>query len=436
LSPQLAALMGMAALVALGLGGLLYYSGLAHRLFSDEGRRRPVAWALTVAWVVLLSVLLLTTRSGLNSFSLEFLREYAVEELAAYTPLWPLLPIAAAYAVLRAVRGHRLWEVYYTLIFLQVPVSLLALVEDFDHRQFIVLQTLLFGALAALLVGTCKVALRGRGLSRLASIPAAVLFVAVLLLSGASQVGYLLQGPVNMSGYSSNHVRLSIQDMSRWIDENVPEDENVLTTWWDSYQMAFFDGSRHGWANLDLDCERGPRNLVVDDCVFSEALAGSPPQQTVWFQMEDCGAVALSMPTLLRQMERADAQYLMITSDNKYPGLSQLKDALVESGAFEVAHVSRQPRENRDDEPRDLVLLKRTGEPPGPVPTHMDPVAVSALVNCEREESGRRFADSIRAAFPNGIATEPRPVQESRMENESKRHAAAERKIERIYGAS
>ncbi len=66
LSPQLAALIGMAALVALGLGGLLYYSGLAHRLFSDEGRRRPVAWALTVAWVVLLSVLLLTTRSGLN----------------------------------------------------------------------------------------------------------------------------------------------------------------------------------------------------------------------------------------------------------------------------------------------------------------------------------------------------------------------------------
>lgn len=208
-------------------------------------------------------------------------------------------------------------------------------------------------------------------------------------------------------------------------------------TWFYAYKIAFLDGGEHDFDLLEISCEPAPRALSVSGCAPSEAVVEAPPQPSVWFQMgpsrdrrDGCAAVALSLPSLMRQMEDADARYLLLTPDRKQPGILYWAPYLVQSGAFEVAHEEVKPNKSTG-EPRGFVLLRQTGEPASPAPTRMDTGTLLRLVACEKRPHGQRYPEVVRSKFPQGIELAPSPEDEGAVD--VPRYAQARKEIARIY---
>src|SRR5919107_5508352 len=105
----------VATATLLAVGTLAYATGTVARFLADEGRRRWTGWIVVFAWTVLMSGLALATGAP-------------------------------------------------ALVF-QVPVCLLIVVEGWAPRQFVVVQTLLLCAVAALVEDAGVAALRGRSYS-------------------------------------------------------------------------------------------------------------------------------------------------------------------------------------------------------------------------------------------------------------------------------
>lgn len=423
--PRLVVLAAGASLVALGLLVLAYRWGILHRLFDGGRPRRWLAWPVLLSWVALVTSVLLKGSTQLPEFGYADASKYVVDHLVPDTLAWYLLPLALLYAFWRTFRGDRLWEFYLALITLQVPVSVFLLVEQYSTRQWMLPQALLYGALAALVVGVFDAATRRReargGWTAIAgTVVAAVALVGGVLLPLPVQVQKLLGEDTDAGAAVFNQANPSVYDMQRWISENVPAGERVITTWNYSNQMAFLNDERYEWTLLEEDCERGTLGLAREGCLLDTKVVESPPQPTVWFTMDRkrCAGLALSVPTLLRQMEEGGAEYLLITPEPDHPeNISALVPYLVESGAFEVAHEAYVPprpvEKTRNGRTPDqflagLALLKRTGEDPRPQPTRMSAATYRELAGCERRgEVLRSFperGDAIRTNFPNGIA--------------------------------
>jgi 4-amino-4-deoxy-L-arabinose transferase-like glycosyltransferase len=423
--PAVVAILGAAGLV---VG--LYASGIPTRFLSSARRRRRTGLLVVVAWVVLMSGLLLSTSVALSDSSFDVVGRYVVDELAGYTPLWPLLLIAGGYAISKAVRGNPLWQFYAATLAVQLPVCLLATIEGFSLRQFLVPQALLLCALAVLVVESCEAAVRRGGPWRWATIALAASLGVVLALAVAGHVRLLLGEPEEWSSLDrTSRVRpeavselQGVRKMDRWIRANVDKGESILLTETYSNYQAFLDGGRHEWARLRFDCELGRRNLTGKGCVPSEAIAETPPRPTVWFSMEEgCKAIALSMPTLMEQMEQNNSDYLIVSDQSWYPGVSGSVPYLTESGAFEVIHQEELARHVGA-----LVLLRRREGPFDPAPTSMNAETVNRLVECEGT-GGSEGAQAIRSRFPDGIALQPASGREAGGE------VKAREAIEEIY---
>lgn len=211
----------------------------------------------------------------------------------------------------------------------------------------------------------------------------------------------------------------------------MPEEENILLVEkYDNYQV-FLDSGRHGWASLQFDCKTGRRNVTGNGCVPSEAIADAPPKPTVWFSMEDCKAIALSMPTLMEQLEQNESDYLIVSDQSWYPGISGSVPYLLSSGVFEVAHEENSGQHERTRSTQAFVLLRRTEGIPDPAPTRMHAETVNQLMECEKAK-GSEGAQEIRTMFPNGIALEPASGR-SPVSDEAKINARANEAIEEIY---
>ena len=436
---RVAAVVVVIGMVVLGAG--LYASGAVSKLLSGARRRRWVGWSLVLVWVVSMSGLLLSTSVALSASTFGVVGHYVVDKLVAYTPLWPLLLVAAGYAVWKAVRGDSTWQFFAATLAIQLPVCLLVTIEGFSLRQFLVAQVLLLCTLAAFVVEIIGAALRRREERNHATnwalgVVAASLGV-VLLLSAVGHVRLLLGEPDRWSSLDrTSRVRpedvrtlRDVQSMNRWMKANVPAREKVLlVATYEDYQV-FLDGGRHEWAPLQFDCELGRRNLTGKGCVPSEAVAQAPPRPTIWFSMdEDCKAIALSGPSLMQQMERDDSEYLLVNDQSWYPGISGAVPYLVESGAFEIAHQEKSGGHARRGGPQALVLLERTAAAPQPEPTRMNAESVNRLEGCTG--SGEtQSAQDIRSRFPNGIALVPDTGRGS----DEKADARATETIEEIY---
>lgn len=407
------AMLALVATFALAVG--LYISRHLARLSISAGRRRVAGWALVVAWVTVMSVLLLTTSVALADSSLEIVRRFIVERLAAYTPLWPLLVVAGGHVVWKALRGYRLWQFYAAALALQLPVALLTTVEGWSLRQFLIPQVLLLCALSALVVEVCETAVSGRKPHQWFAVVGAAPLVIYLSVSTVGHVVTLLGEPEDWRSLDrtsrvseTDAAAVSIMhEMHEWIAENVPNDENILLSAFHANYLMFLDSDRHGWSNLILDCDSGRRNPTTTGCVPSEAVAESPPSPTVWFHMEKrCSAIALSMPNLMKQLEQSGSTYLLLSSNPKYPAIVASTKYLLDSGAFEVAHVERRALQGADRVIMTAYLLKRTSEAPEPRSTRMDVKTANHLMRCEAR-GDNEYAQSIRAKFPNGITLEP-----------------------------
>ena len=391
----------MATMIFLGVAAGVYASGMADRFLVDERRRRWTGWFVVIAWTVSLSGLLLATAApALAKLSFEALRMYLAGLLAPGIIVLPVLLLVSGYVVWKATRQNAPWKLLALALLFQIPVCLLVTVEGWASRQFLIPQTLLFCAGAALLVDAGEAALRGRQYSsRLIGAVVAASLVILLLISSVERVRALL--PDELSEQRS--VAPQATEMIDWMAENIPEGKNILVNAAQANYLAFLDGGRHEWTQLRLDqkiCVPRP-NTQIRCNPEKNAISRTPPD-AVWVQMVgECKAISLSMSNLLEQVRQKGSGYVIISGSSKYSGILKLPSRLQDSNAFEVVHAELDP-EGMSSANQGVVLLKSTGQAPKAVPTQMDANSILRLKRCEQAK-GPGYEKRIKSMFPNGI---------------------------------
>jgi hypothetical protein len=400
LPPSLQLPISVAAAILLSLAIGAYTSRMMDRFLTEERRRRWVGRFVVVTWTISLSILLLATAApALTGVSFKSLRVYLAELLAPSIVVVPVLILIGAYVLWKAFRLGEPWTLLALTLLFQMPICLLVVVVEWNPRQYLVPQALVFCALAALVVDAGEAAWWGRGYSaRLAGGIVAVPLIIFLLVASVGRVQSLL--PDNPVGGLSERHRVAPQtiEMVNWMTENVPEGEHILVNAAQGNYLAYLDGGQHKWTFLRLDqdkCESRP-NLQTR-CDPDENAISRIPRDTVWVQMTGkCEVISLSMANLLEQVLRTDSGYVMITGNAKYPSILELSSLLQESGTFEVVHA-----EGRSSA-QGVVLQKGTGRTPEGVPTLINKNTLIDLKRCEQAK-GREYSNWLRSKFPNGI---------------------------------
>ena len=411
LSGPMIAVAALACASAAGAVAVMARRGTLTRRLSRPRDRELAAWIAIGAWVLVLSALLLSTSEKLGALSPGSALSYLDRRVFPVTPLYRLLPFAALYVLWRALRGSRPWRFYLALMVLQVPVGLLLLAERYTlARQWLVLETLLYGALAALAVELARGALgtKAWGLRRAAYAVGLAVIVLAAVPTAAVRADFLLSYRDPPQGANvDNQLNRAVLDMRDFIDARLPDGEGIVSTWHYSYQLAFQTGHDQRWALLEMDCPPVPRSLVATACGDSFDIARHPPPATVWQRLsEECSGAALALPTLTGQMDRTRSRYLLMTQDRRHPGLFQTAPVLPDTGAFEVVHSSYLKSGGRHVASAGLVLLRRTSGSASPIPVQMTPLAAGRALGCAHREAGPRWREALRAKFPQGIAVQ------------------------------
>jgi 4-amino-4-deoxy-L-arabinose transferase-like glycosyltransferase len=410
----------VATVIFLGVAAAAYASGMVTRFVADEGRRRWTGWFVVLAWTISLSSLALAAGApALAEASLGSLRLYLADLLAPSAVVVPVLVLVVGYVLFKALRRDGPWRLLALALLFQVPICLLVMVENWAPRQYLIPQTLLFCALAALVVDASNAALRERGFSgRLIGAMVAVSLTTLLLAASVERVQALL--PENpASGLSGRHsVALQDTEMIDWMARNVTEGEHIFVVAepginaGQANYLMFLDGGRHEWKQLQLDqgiCV--PRPNIQIRCDPDENAISRTPPDAVWVQSIEviptiqftgrCEVISLSMSNLLEQVGQSRAGYIMVPGSYMFPGILQLPPRLQKSNAVEVIHAEfAQGGESGAYE--GVVLLKSTGRAPEAKPTQMDAYTVRSLKRCEQAE-GQGDAEKIRSTFTNGI---------------------------------
>ena len=386
----------LATTVIVGLAAGAYVAGTVDRFLAGGRRRRWTGRIVVTLWTVALFGLLLATATpALSDLSFEELRSYLAELLAPNAIVLPVLLLVGAYVIWKVFSQNMPWKLLSFALLFQMPVCVLVTVEGWASRQFLVPQTLLFCAGAALVVEAGGAAWRGRGYTRrIVGAAVAISLVILLVASSVERVRALL--PEDPGEIAERHQAApQAAEMIDWMDENIPEGKHILVT--PAYSLnrylVFLDGGRHEWTFLRLDqepCE--PRPNVQTRCTPQKNAVSRIPPEAVWVQMIGrCKVVSLSMPNLLKQVRQTDSDYVMISGSYAFPGILQLPSRLQESGAFELIH-SEFDHGGSLGAKKDLVLLKSTGRAPRAVPAQMNANTVLRLKRCE-QANGPGYAD-------------------------------------------
>ena len=400
LPPSLELPVSVAAVVLSGLAFVAYASGLVSRFLAGERRRRWAGWFVVAAWTVSLSFLMLaTTGPALAEVSPEAVGTYLAGTLAPTTFVVPVLLVTTGYAVWKSSRRDAPWRLLALALLFQVPICLFVVVMGWDPRQFLVAQALLFCALASLVVDAGRAAWRGRGYPARMTGAAVVSTLAILVVVASVRTVQAMLPEDPAGALSRQHtVAPRASGMIDWTTRHVPEGERILVNPAQGNYLAYLDGGRHEWTFLKLDQEPCvPKPNIQMECDPDEGAISRMPPEPVWVQTKGgCEVISLSMPYLLEQLKRTGAGYVMITGSPKFPGILGLPSLLQKSGAFEVVRAEG----IRDAE--GVVLLKRNGRTPEPVPTLMTGRTAADLERCE-EARGRGYSNWLRSEFPNGI---------------------------------
>lgn len=416
-------------LVVAGIAVALYRSGLPGRLLSDEHRRRRIGWLLSFAWVVAIFGMLLTTAPGIAEASFQTVARYITGPLAEDIAIWPLVLLATGYLVWKAVQRYPSWQLVAAAALFQVPTCLLATLESWDRRQFILLQALLLCALAAVVVEAIKIAVRRQDRLRWLAAAVSFSFAVVLLISAGTEVKSMLLGE------SMNPVAgakdFGTTGMVEWAEENVPEGETILAPPGQTNYLTFLDGGQREWQPYGYDrtaCRANPTDSGAG-CKGNRSYSRPLPESTVWLQIgSNCETTALSSSGLLRRMDKANSEYLMMTSFSNSSELLGLAERLGDEPAFAVAHRGEMPG-SEDRMVQEPLVLEKVGREVGNMPTQMRADVVPRLVRCEQSE-GPGVRQRIRTKLPNGIKPTPLPGEGPAQEKAEKR---AQKLIDSIY---
>ena len=404
--------------IFLALGILAYATGLIGRFLAGERRRRWSGWLVMIVWSVALSGMLLTTAThALGAVTIEAARAYLAN--VVLSPVELVLPVFLAvvgYVCWKALGRHApvAWRLLAIALLFQVPVCLLIVVERWLPRQFLVIQTLLLCALAALVAEAGGAALK-RGSTYQArlmgALVTAVLASLVLVACVGSVQALLPEDPI---GSLSRQNRVPPQEdrMVDWMAENIPEGARVLIVAEplinkEQAYVMFLDGGRHEWVKLQLDqglCE--PRPNVQMRCDPAKNDTSRIPPDAVWVQqmtskMGECKFMSLSMPNLLGQLRREGSDYVLIAGPYQLR-YAELPSPLLRSKAFEVAN-AEYPREGDPPGAQAVVLLVRTDLAPKVIPTQMNTETVRTLKRC-RQAQARYSAERVASSLPTAIS--------------------------------
>jgi len=396
------------------LAAIVYSSEMVARFLADERRRRWIGWFSALAWTVALSGFLLATAAhSLGKLSFEALRVYLGDLLAPSIFVVPTLLIVVGYVTWRVRQQNRAWRLLALALLLQTPVCLLVVVELWQSRQFLIPQTLVLCALAALVVEASETALeRGRNNpARLIGALVAAVLAGVVLVACVGRVQALLPEDPGSALLEQRRVPFHEAHMVDWMAENVPKGERVLVVAeplinHEQAYMVFLDNGRHEWTKLRLDqglCV--PRPNVQMRCDPARNSISRIPPDAIWVQqmtskMGDCKFMSLSMLNLLEQVRREGSDYVMIVGPHE-PRYAKLPSPLMESKAFSVAHTEFAHR-GESVGTRGVVLLERNDLAPKMLPTQMNAKTVRTLKRCEQAQDPGS-AEGIRSRFPNGI---------------------------------
>jgi 4-amino-4-deoxy-L-arabinose transferase-like glycosyltransferase len=400
LPPSLELPVSVAAAILLGLAIVAYVSGMADRFLAGESRRRWIGRFLMVAWTISLSILMLaTTGSELAKASPDTMGPYLAGILAPTAVVVPVLLVTVGYAVWKSHRRDGVWKLLALALLFQVPICLFVVVLGWDPRQLLVVQALLFCALASLVADAGEAAWRGRGYPAWVAGAAVVVPLAILMLvASVRTVQEML--PEDPARVLSREHRVAPQasEMIHWTTGHVPEGERILVNPAQGNYLAYLDGGRHEWTFLKLDQEPCvPKPNIQMECDPDEGAISEIPPEAVWVQTKGgCEIISLSMPNLLEQVKRTGSSHVMITGSSKLPGILGLPSILQRSGAFEVV------RAEGIRGARGVALLKSNGKAPEAVPTLMTGKTATDLKGCV-ETKGRDYSDWQRSEFSNGI---------------------------------
>lgn len=403
--------------IFLVLGAVAYAAGLIGRFLANERRRRWSGWFVVIAWSVALSGMALSTAThALDTATFEATGDYLAD--VVFSPpivVVPTLFVVVGYVCWKALRRDApvAWRLLALALLFQGPVCLLVVVERWLPRQYLIPQTLVLCALAALVVEAAEAALRGRNYSvrfigALVATPLVILVLVACVERGQALLPEDRVGPPS----GQQWVAPQATEMVDWMAENVPRGERVLVVAeplinkMQAYVM-FLDAGRHEWAKLRLDqglCD--PRPNVQISCDPGKNDVTEIPPDAIWVQemtgkMGECKFMSLSMSNLMEQVRRENSGYVLISGPNQ-PRYAQLPSPLLKSKAFKVAHAEF-PQAGETGAGGGVVLLQRTGLAPRMPPTQMTVETARILKRCEQAGepgSTRR----IGSAFPNGIA--------------------------------
>ena len=382
-----------------------------HNLRRDDRCRRAAGWALAVGWS---GGLLLLSRGARLSLSddADAIAEYLSTDVLPQTPLWYLLPAAAAYTAFRAARNGGDWSLYLVLLLFQTPVSVVVLARQYSIRQWTLPEALLYGALAALVVavvgGAVRAWRRREGwVRRTGATLVGAGLAASILAAGTLQIQALTTTNDRPAMRDpNNQTNEAVLRMHGWIQANIPADARIGSLWLYSAQIAFLDGDLDRWAPVKRMCipQSEEARAAMCDRRTVNGPAWPPPTTTYWIEKSrQCRATALTVDGLLTQMEAQNQDYLLVTRETGYPATLAWVPQLLDTGSFRVvysANLSRGPTLSRA---RGLVLLEPTGREPMLTPALMDATTFHNIVSCQLEVSGEGYAAALRSAFPNGV---------------------------------
>ncbi len=215
------------------LAAAVYASEMVARFLADERRRRWIGWFSVLAWTIALSGLLLATAAhSLGKLSFEALRVYLGNLLAPSIVIVPTLLMIGGYVTWRVRQQNEAWRLLALALLLQTPVSLLVVVEFWQSRQFLIPQTLVLCALAALVVETGETALeRGRNNpARLLGALVAAVLAGVVLVASVGRVQALLPEDPGSALLGQRRVPYHEAHMVDWMAENVPKESEFSSS--------------------------------------------------------------------------------------------------------------------------------------------------------------------------------------------------------------
>lgn len=397
--------------VLAGLG--VYRARTSHWTLNGERTRHLIGWGITLVWTVMLSVLVTHARTQVFSRGLSPW-EYLERTVLPATPLWYLIPPALLYLSIRAFQGSRTYGLYVVLYLCWVPLVALLLLLHYNIRQWLVPQTLAYGAISILVADA--ILLAGRNWSRIPPphLPVrpvyislvSVLLAAVICTSVPGQAARFLSPTHAMGQAPSNYLNRSVRNMHDWIGQNVPARDGIMVYGFYRYVLAFLDGNAHRISSIWVSTPVNLSKYIQAQCTRHQStsqLSCPRSRYIVWARVRDsCEITSLSSRDLVGQMENTSSGYLLLTARMKREQYTEWVKPLIDTGAFRIEHISPLLKQQSDNNLQGAVLLKLTHLEPETVPASMDSTSMHTLRRCVADQPGGTKT-VIRNLFPQGV---------------------------------